>query len=209
MAFGDNGWIGKNSRRRALGDGVAASGLGGGIKRAFDIIAGIASLILASPVILIVSMAIKLDSRGPIFSRETLYGYKNRPIVVLKFRSTMACPERDQTNFRATRVGRVLRQAGIDQLPRLFNVLVGEMSIVGPHPYARPHDLFEKRLVPLLDGVKPGLTGWAQFIESRQGLRTTDQRINDDLYYVENWSLSLDIKIVLMTLFSSRSHTDI
>ena len=100
-----------------------------------------------------------------------------------------------------TPVGRILRRTGIDELPQLLNVLRGEMSIVGPRPYTSRQDLFENRLMPLLN-VKPGMTGWSQITESREGLRTTEQRIIDDLHYVENWSLLLDIKIILMTAFS-------
>jgi len=158
------------------------------------------SLVLLSPIILVVSVAIKFDSDGPVFSGETLYGYKNRAFRALKFRSVKTCAETDRDDWQVTRVGRVLRRTGIDELPRLLNVVSGEISIVGPRPYARRQDLFENRLMPLLDGVKPGLTGWAQIVEAREGFRTTEQRINDDLHYVENWSLFLDIKIILMML---------
>jgi lipopolysaccharide/colanic/teichoic acid biosynthesis glycosyltransferase len=100
-----------------------------------------------------------------------------------------------------TPVGRVLRRSGIDELPQLLNVLRGEMSIVGPRPYSCHQDLFENRVIPLPD-VKPGMIGSSQITEFREGLGTTDERINNDLHYVENRSLFLDIKILLMSAFS-------
>jgi lipopolysaccharide/colanic/teichoic acid biosynthesis glycosyltransferase len=107
-------------------------------------------LILFSPLLLITSIAIKLDAPGPILVRETLYGYKNRPIQILGFRLVAAYAENDRTSSRLTRVGRILSQTGIDELPRLFNVLRGDMSIVGPPP--NPHR------DALLNRVKPGMT---------------------------------------------------
>jgi polysaccharide biosynthesis protein PslA len=201
MALQDDGSIGGNSRLSVLGNVAPALKPGGRIKRVFDIVVATVGLILLSPLMLVVSAAIKLDSRGPIFVRKTLYGYKNRTIQVLTFRSVRACAEANQTNSDETRVGRVLRRSGIEELPRLFNVLRGEMSIVGPRPYTG-RDLFEHGLVSLLVGVKPGLTSLALINEPTGGCRTTEQRISDDLHYVKNWSLFLDIKIVLMTLVS-------
>jgi len=198
--FHDDGSVGRQSRGRVLDGVVPALGLGRRIKRIFDIAVAATSLVLLSPIILVVSVAIKFDSDGPVFSGETLYGYKNRAFRALKFRSVKTCAETDRDDWQVTRVGRGLRRTGIDELPRLLNVVSGEISIVGPLPYARRQDLFENRLMPLLDGVKPGLTGWAQIVEAREGFRTTEQRINDDLHYVENWSLFLDIKIILMML---------
>ena len=107
-------------------------------------------LTLFSPLLLITSIAIKLDAPGPILVRETLYGYKNRPIQILGFRLVATCTENDRTSPRLTRVGRILSQTGIDELPRLFNVLRGEMSIVGPPPCPRRD--------ALLNRVKPGMT---------------------------------------------------
>jgi lipopolysaccharide/colanic/teichoic acid biosynthesis glycosyltransferase len=173
------------------------------VKRLFDIIASTIGLVLLSPVILIVSIAIKIDSGGPIFSHERLYGYKNRTIRVLKFRVTSEV-KANKINSRVTRVGRVLRECGIDELPQLFNVLRGDMSIVGPRPYSRSQDLSEYGLMPLLDGVKPGMISLAEVTESRDGFGTMEQRNKDDLYYVENRSLFLDFKVVLMALFSEK-----
>jgi len=201
MAVHDDGSVG---RRRVL-SAVPALEPGGRVKRVFDIVAATTGLVLLSPIILVAALAIKLDSRGPIFSREIAYGYKNRAIRVFKFRTATVCTKASLTNSHVTRVGRVLRQTGIDDLPQLLNVLGGAMSIVGPRPYTCRRDLFEIRLTPLLHGVKPGLTGWAQINEYRDGFTTTEQRVNDDLYYVKNWSLFLDIKIILLSLVSQKS----
>ena len=201
MALQDDSSIGGNSRVRVLGNVVSAPRPGGYVKRVFDIVVASVGLILLSPLMLVVSATIKLDSRGPIFVRKTLYGYKNR-VRVLNFRSVRACVETNQTNSDETRVGRVLRRTGIEELPRLFDVLRGEMSIVGPRPHTGRRDLFEHGLVSLLVGVKPGLTSLTLINEAAGGCRTTEQRISDDLYYVKNWSLLLDIKIILMTLVS-------
>ena len=201
MAVHDDGSVGSHGRGRVL-SAAPALGPGGRIKRLFDIVAATTSLVLLSPIILLAAVAIKLDSRGPIFSREIAYGYKNQAFRVLKFRSVTVCANASRTNSHVTRVGQVLRQTGIDELPQFLNVLGGTMSIVGPRPYARRQDLFEIRLTSLLNGVKPGLTDWAQINEHREGFTTTERRINDDLYYVKNWSLFLDMKIILLTLVS-------
>ena len=203
MGLHDDGSISRQSGARFLP--YVAPSLGGRrwAKRLFDIGAATATLILLSPIILIAAVAVKIGSRGSIFCDETLYGYGNRPIRVLKFRSAVTCGRTNRLGSRVTWVGRVLRRTGIDELPQLLNVLRGEMSIVGPRPYASRQNLFENTLMPLLS-AKPGMTGWSQIKESREGFRTTKQRISDDLHYVENWSLLLDIKIIMMTAFSQK-----
>jgi lipopolysaccharide/colanic/teichoic acid biosynthesis glycosyltransferase len=198
MALQDNGPIASHNGGRVVGD--VAVGAGRFVKRVFDIVAAITGLVLLSPIFLIVSVAIKLGSSGPLFIHETLYGYKNRPIRALKFRTMTNCAEANISGV--ARIGRILRQTGIEGLPMLFSVLGGRISIVGPRPHSRRQDLYEYRLMPLLDGVKPGLTGLAQVIESCEGSRTAEQRIRDDLHYVENWSFFFDIKIILKTLLS-------
>jgi lipopolysaccharide/colanic/teichoic acid biosynthesis glycosyltransferase len=203
VALYNKSWIVRQSRARVLVGGAPALGLERVAKRLFDIVAATTILILLSPIILVVSAAIKLDSRGPIFSRETLYGYWNT-IRVFKFRSVPACQETDQLNLRFTRVGRIIRQAGIDELPQLLNVLRGEMSLVGPRPYSSRPDMLDSQRMPIPNGFKPGMTSWAQVNESRKGFRTTEQCINDDLHYIENWSLLLDFKIILMTVVSKQ-----
>jgi Undecaprenyl-phosphate glucose phosphotransferase len=186
------------------------------IKRAFDVAAAIAGLIVISPLFVIVSLAIKLDSRGPVFFRQTRHGYNNEPIRVLKFRSMTVMEEGD--NFRpvtrhdprVTRLGRLLRHTNIDELPQLFNVLVGDMSLVGPRPHATSQNEVFAELISSFSrrhNVKPGITGWAQVNGYRGETDTLEKmlrRVEHDLYYIDNWSLLLDLKIIVMTLFSRK-----
>jgi Undecaprenyl-phosphate glucose phosphotransferase len=186
------------------------------IKRAFDVAAAIAGLIVASPLFVMVALAIKLDSRGPVLFRQTRHGYNNEPIRVLKFR-TMTVME-DGDNFkpvtrhdpRVTRLGHLLRQSNIDELPQLYNVLVGDMSLVGPRPHATSQNEAFAELISLFSrrhNVKPGITGWAQVNGYRGDTDTLEKmqrRVEHDLYYIDNWSLLLDIKIMIMTLFSRK-----
>ena len=188
------------------------------VKRAFDVVAAIAGLILFSPLLLCVAAAIKLDSRGPIFFRQTRHGYNKQAIRVFKFR-TMTTLE-DGSDFkqarrndgRVTAIGRILRRSNIDELPQLVNVLMGQMSIVGPRPHATAHnDMFEGRILPFArrHNVKPGITGWAQVNGARgetDTLKKMQERIEYDLYYIDNWSFIFDIKIIIMTLFSKKSY---
>jgi lipopolysaccharide/colanic/teichoic acid biosynthesis glycosyltransferase len=153
MTFHDKKSSGRGNSAVALGGGAPAFHLDQAAKRLFDIAAATAGLILFSPLVLITSIAIKLDSRGPILVREVLYGYKNRPTQVLGFRLVAVYPENDRTTPRLTRVGRILTQTGIDELPRLFNVLRGDMSIVGPPPGPNPR--------ASLNRVKPGIVRFA------------------------------------------------
>jgi lipopolysaccharide/colanic/teichoic acid biosynthesis glycosyltransferase len=165
-------------------------------KRVLDIVIATIGLLLFSPILIITSITIKLDSRGPVFCRETLYGYKNRSIRVFKFRSMT----------RLSNVSQALRRTGMSDLPRLFNVLRGDMSIVGPCLYANRQDTFDCDLVPLLKTFKPGITGLAQMRDCYDEFVTpTAQRFRDDLKYIGQWSLSLDIQIILMTLFFKKA----
>ncbi|WP_249144898.1 undecaprenyl-phosphate glucose phosphotransferase [Bradyrhizobium sp. AUGA SZCCT0274] len=186
------------------------------IKRAFDVAAAIAGLIMVSPLFVIVALAIKLDSRGPVFFRQTRHGYNNEPIRVLKFRSMTVMEDGD--NFspvtrhdpRVTRLGRLLRQTNVDELPQLFNVLAGDMSLVGPRPHATAQNEVFVELISSFSrrhNVKPGITGWAQ-VNGYRGetdtLEKMQRRVEHDLYYIDNWSLLLDLKIILMTFFSRK-----
>jgi Undecaprenyl-phosphate glucose phosphotransferase len=189
-------------------------------KRAFDIcIAGL-GLLMLSPLLLAVSLAIRLDSRGPVFFRQIRHGYNNEVIGVLKFRSMTTIE--DGRHFkqavkndpRVTRAGRILRPTNIDELPQLVNVLLGEMSIVGPRPHPIAlNETFAEQISPFSrrHKVKPGITGWAQVNGYRGETDTIEKmrrRIECDLYYIDNWSFLLDIKIILMTLFSKRAYTN-
>src|SRR5215467_7425352 len=188
------------------------------IKRAFDILAASCGLLLLLPLFLTVSLAIKLDSPGPVFFRQRRHGYNNRTIQVFKFRSMTTLE--DGCDFkqvvrhdpRVTRVGRILRRTNIDELPQLVNVLSGEMSIVGPRPHATAHNrMFEEKIVPFSrrHNVKPGITGWAQVNGCRgetDTLEKMQRRLEHDLYYIDNWSFLLDLKIIFMTLFFKNAY---
>jgi Undecaprenyl-phosphate glucose phosphotransferase len=187
------------------------------IKRSFDFCAAGLGLLLLSPLLLVVSIAIKLGTYGPVFFRQNRHGYNNQVIPVLKFR-TMTVIEDGETvatftqaranDPRVTRLGRILRRTNIDELPQLLNVLRGEMSIVGPRPHPLAlNSTFQERIAPFSrrHNVKPGLTGWAQVNGFRGETNTIEKmqrRVEYDLHYIDNWSFMLDLKIVLMTLFS-------
>jgi Undecaprenyl-phosphate glucose phosphotransferase len=184
-------------------------------KRAFDIMFSLIGIVLFSPVMLATAIAIKLDSKGPVLFRQKRHGFNNEEIEVFKFRS-MYVEHTDPTakkavtkdDPRVTRVGRFIRKTSIDELPQFFNSLFGTLSLVGPRPhavYAQTHNLLYTEVV---DGyfarhrVKPGVTGWAQ-ISGWRGEMDTDEKIRKrtefDLFYIENWSLWFDLKIMLLT----------
>ena len=185
------------------------------IKRLADILIAGTALVALAPVLLAVVLAIKLDSKGPVLFRQRRFGFFNQPIEVLKFRS-MYVDRQDSRGAdrtvrddpRITRVGRFIRRTSIDELPQLINVLLGQMSIIGPraHPIAMQvdGDFYYKAVRNYADRhrVKPGLTGWAQVNGSRGEVATLEQarqRIELDLYYIENWSFWLDMQILLRT----------
>ena len=188
------------------------------IKRGFDVVASIMGLALLSPLFLFAAIAIKLDSPGPIFFRQTRHGYNKQTIRVIKFRTMTTLEDGDdfkqvsRNDDRVTRIGRVLRRTNIDEIPQLINVLMGHMSVVGPRPHATAHnEMFEGRIMPFArrHNVKPGITGWAQVNGARGETDTLEkmrQRVEYDLYYIDNWSFLFDIKIIMMTLFSKRSY---
>ena len=179
------------------------------------ILASIAVLLL-SPIMLGAAVAIRLESPGPILFRQQRYGVNNKPFEVYKFRSMywqqsdhLAAKQVTRTDSRVTRVGRILRKTSIDELPQLFNVLEGTMSMVGPRPHAvgmRTANLLCEEIVETYEHrhrVKPGITGWAQVNGSRGPTDTPRQlvrRVELDLYYIENWSVYLDIKILILTV---------
>jgi Undecaprenyl-phosphate glucose phosphotransferase len=188
------------------------SGWGAPLKRAEDlVISGLLVAILA-PVFLIIALLVKLDSRGPVLFRQERYGFNNNRMIIFKFRSMHhdpapdpSIPQARRNDPRVTRVGAVLRRTSLDELPQLINVLRGEMSLVGPRPHAAAHN---EKYARLIDGylarhrMKPGITGWAQVNGWRGETETTQQmrlRLEYDLFYIANWSLLLDIKILLMT----------
>jgi Undecaprenyl-phosphate glucose phosphotransferase len=175
-------------------------------------------LLFLAPLFLVVAIAIRLDSRGPVFFRQKRYGFNNHLIGVFKFRS-MYHELRDEkadrlvtkNDPRVTRVGAFLRKTSIDELPQLLNVLLGEMSIVGPRPHAlsaKAADRLYEEVVAEYAArhrVKPGITGWAQVMGWRGETDTVEKiqkRVEHDLYYIENWSLAFDVKILLLTFFA-------
>ncbi|WP_284267085.1 undecaprenyl-phosphate glucose phosphotransferase [Bradyrhizobium iriomotense] len=188
------------------------------IKRGVDIVVASAGLVVTSLLFVIVPLAIKLESRGPAFFRQTRHGYNNEPIRVLKFRSMTVMEDGD--NFkpvtrhdpRVTRLGRLLRQTNVDELPQLFNVLAGSMSIVGPRPHATSQNELFNELISSFSrrhNVKPGITGWAQVNGYRGDVDTLEKmqrRVEHDLYYIDNWSLIFDLKIIVMTFFSKKAY---
>jgi Undecaprenyl-phosphate glucose phosphotransferase len=190
------------------------------IKRVFDLLVALAGVIALSPVLAAVAIAIKLDSPGKVFYRQKRQGYNGKVIQVLKFRSMVEMKQTEGSGFvqatrddsRVTRLGRLLRRSNLDELPQLYNVLLGEMSIVGPRPHAIAHnEMFEERIIPFArrHSMKPGITGWAQ-VNGYRGetdtLEKMQRRVEYDLYYIDNWSFLLDLKIVLMTLVAKKAY---
>lgn len=187
------------------------------MKRGFDIVLSGLGLILLSPIMIGAAIAVKLESKGPILFRQKRYGFNNEVVDVLKFRSMyheMADPEAknvvSKNDPRVTRVGRFIRKTSIDELPQLFNVLTGELSLVGPRPHAVNAQTKNKMWDEVVDGyfarhkVKPGVTGWAQVNGWRGEVDNPEkikQRVTHDLYYIENWSLMFDLYIVMITPF--------
>jgi Undecaprenyl-phosphate glucose phosphotransferase len=190
-------------------------------KRCFDVVVGALCLLLLAPVMIATAIAIKLDSPGPVFFRQKRYGFNNEVIDVFKFRSLrheMADPEAKtmvkKNDSRVTRVGRFIRKTSIDELPQLFNVMKGELSLVGPRPHAltaRTTHVDQELYDDVVDGyfarhrVKPGVTGWAQINGWRGDVDTPEKlkaRIEHDLYYIENWSLLFDAMILIRTPFA-------
>ena len=183
------------------------------LKRAEDIV--VSSMILAVIAIplLVIAIAIKFTSRGPVLFRQTRYGLDGRPIMVWKFRSMSVqengtkVTQASRNDARITPLGAILRKTSLDELPQFFNVLKGDMSIVGPRPHAVAHNEEYRTQVSgymLRHKVKPGITGWAQVNGWRGETDTLDKmqkRIEFDLEYIEHWSIWMDIKIIIMTLF--------
>jgi Undecaprenyl-phosphate glucose phosphotransferase len=185
------------------------------IKRAEDIALSVGLLAFISPVMLTIGLMIKITSRGPVFFRQRRLGYNNRVIEVLKFRSMYthlsdadASQQACRGDKRVTPLGAWLRRTSLDELPQLLNVLRGDMSLVGPRPHAlatTAGGLALEEAVPVYPSrhrVKPGITGWAQVNGYRGALDSVEKivlRVNHDLYYIENWSLGLDLKILWRT----------
>jgi len=196
------------------------------VKSLFDRTAALALLLLLAPTLGMVACLIKLESPGPVFFRQKRLGFNNRPFEVLKFRSMThggnpktELQQAQRGDRRVTRVGQFLRRSSIDELPQLFNVLRGEMSLVGPRPHpiwTRADQLWPGEGDRPLDAIfseyasrhrmKPGITGWAQVSGYRGETETPEKmakRVEHDIYYIDNWSLGLDIRILAKTVLAA------
>ena len=180
------------------------------MKRLMDIFGAIVAIILFSPVMLLAAILVKTTSEGPLIFKQERVGLHNRPFYMYKFRSMVVqdkAAEKGkwtvQNDPRVTPIGKFMRKTSIDELPQLFNVLKGEMSLVGPRP-ERPFfvEKFKEEIPRYMvkHQVRPGITGWAQ-INGYRGDTSIMKRIEYDLYYIENWTIGLDIKILILTFF--------
>ena len=180
------------------------------VKRAFDIAGALALIVLTSPLMLIAAVGVKLSSPGPIIFKQLRVGKDKKEFYMYKFRS-MRVNAREQTGWstnedpRKTAFGSFIRKFSIDELPQFFNVLKGDMSLVGPRPEV-PHYVEQfKEEIPrymVKHQVRPGITGWAQ-VNGLRGDTSIQDRIEHDLYYIENWNILFDVKILLMTVFKT------
>ncbi|MCI5858462.1 MAG: undecaprenyl-phosphate glucose phosphotransferase [Blautia sp.] len=180
------------------------------VKRCMDVCGSLAAIVVFSPVMLLMVLLIKLTSPGPLIFKQERVGLHNRPFQMYKFRSMEVQKERDEQKCwtvkndpRVTGIGKFMRKTSIDELPQLFNVLKGDMSLVGPRP-ERPQfvEKFREEIPRYMvkHQVRPGMTGWAQ-INGYRGDTSIRKRIEYDLYYIENWTVGLDLKILFLTFF--------
>jgi Undecaprenyl-phosphate glucose phosphotransferase len=188
------------------------AGWNGVLKSIQDYVLGVVALILFSPLMAIIALAIKLESPGPVIFSQQRLGFLNRPFYIYKFRTMKDEPspgitqQATRDDPRVTRVGHFLRRTSLDELPNLVNVLNGTMSLVGPRPHALDHNQTFSKMISdyfIRHRIKPGMTGWAQVNGMRGETDTPDKiegRVQYDIYYAENWSLGLDIKILMMTV---------
>jgi lipopolysaccharide/colanic/teichoic acid biosynthesis glycosyltransferase len=188
------------------------------VKRVSDIALAVTALVLLSPLMLMTALAIRLDGGGPVMVRRRRTGFDGRAFFIYKFRTPSVTEEEMQivrtrrSGSRVTEMGRTPRRSSIDELPQLFNVLKGDMSLIGPRPYAIAlNGQAAVSNFARLRGLKPGLTGWAEV----NGVEEIETRTELDLWYLNNWSLSLDFEIVWRTCFEPKrfqlnrpAHTD-
>jgi putative colanic acid biosynthesis UDP-glucose lipid carrier transferase len=190
-------------------------GVNGWLKRVEDVVLGSMILLLIALPMLAIAIGVKLSSAGPVFFRQRRYGLNGEEIRVLKFRSMTVTEDGAQVkqatknDQRVTPFGAFLRRSSLDELPQFLNVLMGEMSIVGPRPHAISHNEMYRRMIHgymLRHKVKPGITGWAQ-VNGWRGetdtLEKMEQRVSHDLHYIQNWGLLFDLKIIFKTVFGS------
>lgn len=181
------------------------------LKRIIDIVGALAAIVISSPVMIGAAIAVKCTSKGPVIFKQERIGLHNEPFKMYKFRSMVQQTDEEEKKGwtvkddpRVTKVGAFLRRTSLDELPQLFNILKGDMSLVGPRP-ERPQFVEKfKEEIPrymIKHQVRPGLTGWAQ-VNGYRGDTSIRKRVEYDIYYIENWTLGMDIKILFMTLFT-------
>ena len=181
------------------------------LKRIIDFVGALAAIVIASPIMIGAAIAVKCTSRGPIIFKQERIGLHNEPFQMYKFRSMVQQTDEEEKKGwtvkddpRVTKVGAFLRKTSLDELPQLFNILKGDMSLVGPRP-ERPQFVEKfKEEIPrymIKHQVRPGLTGWAQ-VNGYRGDTSIRKRVEYDIYYIENWTMGMDIKILFMTIFT-------
>jgi polysaccharide biosynthesis protein PslA len=196
----------------------------GVLKQVEDYVIAITALIVVSPVMLVAAIAIRLTSPGPVLFKQERIGFNNRPFVIYKFRTMTYDPTDDgsagtrRNDPRVTPLGGFLRRTSIDELPQLINVLEGDMSVVGPRPHVPNMQIGSRRQFDAVREyaaryrMKPGITGWAQINGMRGGIHTMEKAqrgVKLDLYYIENWSIWLDLKIILLTVTKGMAGQDV
>lgn len=195
-------------------------GLDAAFKRLMDFVIGGSALLVLMPFLALLSILIKLDSTGPALFCQQRRGRNREIIKVYKFRtmyqdqSAAAFKQAEKNDPRITRIGAIMRKTSLDELPQLFNVVQGSMSLVGPRPHPIPLDEKFKQVIPALNSryaVKPGITGWAQINGFRGETTRIDDmvgRIEHDRHYIKHWTLWLDLKIIVKTAFKGWTHTN-
>lgn len=205
-------------RQRTVGDDSIDRVKSRVSKRILDVVVASVAIFLLAPVFLLIALAVKLDSPGPILFRQSRIGLNGAIFRIYKFRTMRVLDDGDvvlqaqRSDVRISRIGAFLRRANLDELPQLANVLIGDMSLVGPRPYAIAHSRAFEQRVANFDRrlrMRPGITGWAQ-VQGFRGETSSDdairQRLEADLYYVDNWSIWLDLRIIVRTVFSAAAY---
>ena len=179
-------------------------------KRLIDTVLSLIALVILSPLLLITALSVKISSPGPVLFKQQRLGLHGKVFTIYKFRSMSDGAEHTGSGVysgkgdpRVTKVGKLIRATSIDELPQLINIIVGDMAIVGPRPpltyHPWPVEQYTEEQLHMFD-VRPGITGWAQ-VNGLRGDTSIEKRIDYDVYYIENWTLALDIRILIMTAF--------
>lgn len=172
------------------------------MKRLIDLVIASTSLLLLGPIIAIIAMVIRMNMGSPVLFRQVRPGYMQKPFTLLKFRTMRMAIDPDGKNLpdnvRLTTLGRFLRKTSLDELPQLWNVFKGNISLVGPRPLLKKYNPYFNERERLRFSVKPGITGWAQIHGRNEA--SWDKRLENDAWYVDHWSLGLDLKILVLTI---------